>query len=117
MTMATVISQMACATPTQTTGPFTLDQAIQAAKADASRRTGTDVQALRVAGAENVTWRDGSLGCPDADRMYTQALVPGFRVRLESGGQVLDYHLSARGALLLCPAGRAQDPLPGAARI
>jgi len=29
---------------------------------------------------------------------------------------VLDYHASARGRPALCPAGRAQDPLPDASR-
>jgi hypothetical protein len=38
-----------------------------------------------------VTWSDGALGCPAPGRFYTQALVPGFRVQLEAGGERFDY--------------------------
>lgn len=108
-------------TPTPTTTPMpkpmltslTLETAVQAALADASRRTGLAVDALQVLDAAAVTWRDGSLGCPQPDRVYTQALVPGFRVRIRAAGQQLDYHAGSRGAVLLCPAGRASEPLPG----
>lgn len=81
---------------------------IQAALADAARRTGIDVAALKVASAERVTWLDGSLGCPEPDMMYTQALVPGYRIRIEAGGETLDYHAGTRGALLLCPPAHAR---------
>ena len=92
--------------------PLTLDAAVQAALADASRRTGLAVDALQVKSAAAVTWRDGSLGCPQPDRVYTQALVPGYRVRIGAAGQVLDYHAGRRGAITLCPAERAVEPLP-----
>jgi hypothetical protein len=29
------------------------------------------------------------------------------------GDQSWDYHASRRGGLVLCPAGRAEEPLPG----
>jgi hypothetical protein len=32
--------------------------------------------------AERVTWSDGSLGCPEPDMLYTQALVEGYRIVL-----------------------------------
>ena len=93
-----------------------LEDAVQAARADAARRMGVAVEPLVLLSAESVTWSDGSLGCPRPDMMYTQALVPGYRVRLRGPGGEMDYHASARGALVLCPAGRAVDPLPGAVR-
>lgn len=83
---------------------------IQAALTDAARRTGIDAAALKVASAERVTWLDGSLGCPDPDFMYTQALVPGYRIRIQAGDEMLDYHAGAHGVPLLCPPGRAVDP-------
>jgi hypothetical protein len=92
--------------------PLTLQTAVQAALADASRRTGLAVEALQVKSATAVTWSDGSLGCPQPDRVYTQALVPGFRVRISAAGQEFDYHASRRGAVSLCPAGRAVEPSP-----
>ena len=43
---------------------------------------------------------------------YTMALVPGYRIRIKAGQQVLNYHASARGYWVLCPLGRAVDPAP-----
>ena len=94
-----------------------LEDAVRAARADAARRTGVAAESLALVSAEDVTWSDGSLGCPQPGMSYTQALVPGYRVRLRGPAGEMDYHASARGALVLCPPGRAADPLPGASRI
>ena len=64
--------------------------------------------------SQAVTWSDGALGCPEPGRAYTQALVPGWQIRLRAGTEVLDYHASRGGALLLCPPGRAVLPPAGA---
>lgn len=103
-------------TPTPTRPSLSLEGAVQAALADASRRTGLAVETLQLLSASAVTWRDGSLGCPQPDRVYTQALVPGYRVRIRAAGQELDYHAGRRGAVSLCPADRAVEPLPDNAR-
>jgi hypothetical protein len=91
---------------------YTLHSVTEAALAEAARQTGTDRSKLSVVQAEMVTWRDGSLGCPQPGMRYTDALVPGFRVRIQAGERVLDYHASSRGGLMLCPEGRAVEPLP-----
>jgi hypothetical protein len=92
--------------------PLTLEAAVQAALADASRRTGLAIDALQLKSAAAVTWRDGSLGCPQPGRVYTQALVPGFRVLVGAAGQTFDYRGGRSGDVSLCPAERAQEPLP-----
>ena len=92
---------------------YTLHSVTEAALADAVRQTGVDRSKLSIVRAEMVTWRDGSLGCPQPGMQYMQALVPGFRVQIQAGDKVLDYHASLRGSLALCPAGRAVEPLPG----
>jgi hypothetical protein len=102
----------ACATPPPSSG---LEAVVQAARADAAHRTGVAPAELQLLGAEIVTWSDGSLGCPQPGMMYTQALVPGYRVRLRGPGGEMDYHASARGALVLCPPGRATPPVQGEA--
>jgi hypothetical protein len=89
-----------------------LDSAVQAARDDAAHRTGAAASQMELVSSQRVTWRDGSLGCPEAGMMYTQQLVPGFRVRLRVKGAVLDYHASESGKVVLCPAERAVDPLP-----
>jgi hypothetical protein len=89
-----------------------LQAVVEAALSDAAKRTGMTILDLSVLSAEAVTWSDGSLGCPEPGMSYTQALVPGYRVRIRAGVEVLDYHASERGPLALCPPGRAVDPLP-----
>jgi len=105
------------AAPDRGAAPAGLAGAVQAARADAARRIGVAADALTLVSAEAVTWSDGSLGCPQPGMAYTQALVPGYRIVLRGPAGELDYHASARGALVLCPEGRGVAPLPGAARI
>ncbi len=88
-----------------------LQAMVGAALADAARRAVPGSAAPTVLRAERVTWPDGSLGCPQPGRMYTMALVPGYRIRVRSGDAVLDYHAALRGAPVLCPAGRATEPV------
>lgn len=88
-----------------------LDAAVRAARADAAQRTGVAAQALELLSAESVTWPDGSLGCPQPGMSYTQALVPGYRIRLLAGTQRLDYHANTRGSLVLCPRDRSMEPV------
>jgi hypothetical protein len=47
---------------------------------------------IEVVAAERVTWPDGSIGCPQEGEMYTQALVEGYRIILDVGGQEVHYH-------------------------
>ncbi|HOW50142.1 MAG: hypothetical protein KIT28_14060 [Rubrivivax sp.] len=101
----------ACAAPAEAP---TLATMIDAAKADAARRLPAAAGALELVQAQAVTWSDGALGCPEPGRAYTQALVPGWQIRLRAGTEVLDYHASRGGALLLCPPGRAVLPPAGA---
>ena len=73
---------------------------------DASR------EAVVVDQAGAVTWRDGSLGCPQPGMMYTQALVAGYRILLKVDDVTFDYHASNSGHFVLCDRGLAEDPLP-----
>ena len=93
----------------------TLESVTEAVLADAAKRTGKARSALVVERAEAVTWADGSLGCPEPGMNYTMALVPGYRIRVRAGEQLLDYHASRRGYFVLCPPGRSADPIGDAA--
>jgi hypothetical protein len=73
--------------------------------ADALARSGATQSSVTVQTAEQVEWSDGSLGCPAPDMMYTQAIVPGYHVVLDVGGQTYDYRLSERGYIVLCENG------------
>lgn len=94
-----------------------LQAMIRVALADAMRHTGIDAAELRVTTAETVTWSDGSLGCPQPGMIYTQALVPGYRIRIDAAGDTLDYHAGQRGSPRLCPAGRSREPVAVDSRI
>lgn len=96
-------------------GRLSVEALLAVLKADAARRAGT--RAITVGLAEDVVWSDGALGCPQPGQAYIQALVPGWRVRVEvAGAAPLTYHASRRGQWLLCPAGRAAAPPGSVAR-
>jgi hypothetical protein len=89
----------------------TLESITESVLDDAAMRTGIAKGNLKVEGAIAVTWPDGSLGCPQPGMNYTMALVPGYRIKVRAGEQVLDYHASRRGYFVLCPAGMAMEPI------
>lgn len=88
-----------------------LSQMVDAALDDAARHAKLDRSQLEVVSAEHVTWSDGSIGCPHPDQAYTQALVPGYRIRVRAGAEVLDYHSGRRGRPVLCPPSRSMEPV------
>ncbi len=59
---------------------------------------------ITVVKAEAVTWPDGSLGCPEPDTSYTQALVDGTQVVLQYQERKYDYHAGSDGVPFLCPS-------------
>ncbi len=91
---------------------------LEAILADAAGRTGLERDALIVLQDEAVVWSDGSLGCPEPDMMYTQALVEGYHVIVQAGDRQLDYRASRSGFFKLCEnplpagAGRVSEPAP-----
>jgi hypothetical protein len=62
------------------------------AVADLARQLDVSPDDVTVVAAREVTWPDGSLGCPEPGMMYTQALVDGTLVVLEANGQRYEYH-------------------------
>ena len=89
--------------PTETsTMPSDLEAVIHTARADLAARLDVDPAAIEVASAGRVTWSDGSLGCPEPGKMYTQALVDGYRVVLSHDGTRYEYHAGDDGIPFLC---------------
>ena len=74
------------------------------ARDDLAQRLGVDPEQLEVISAEEVTWPDGSLGCPEPGMSYTQALVDGSKVVLGHDGRVYVYHAGDDGEPFLCPS-------------
>ncbi|MEP7246544.1 MAG: hypothetical protein ABI885_23095 [Gammaproteobacteria bacterium] len=75
---------------------------IEKMRADLSTRSGSDASAARVASSESVTWPSGALGCGKPGEMYTQALVPGYRVQFEMVGRTYTYHAAKQGYFKFC---------------
>ncbi len=72
--------------------------------------TGSALPDLTVVEARAVTWNDGSLGCPEPGLMYTQALVEGYWVVIEVGGNTYDFRVGTNGDARICPPGEGEPP-------
>jgi len=75
---------------------------------DAARRFSVSENEVVLVNAERVTWSDGSMGCPDPGQMYTQMLVPGFRIAAKTGAGQMLYHTDSRGTVVTCADSRIQ---------
>ncbi|WP_342372837.1 hypothetical protein PCC79_01845 [Propioniciclava soli] len=90
------------ALPTAVPAGVTDDADVRQAVADEAARAGVPEDEVTVAGYADVTWRDGSLGCPQPGMMYTQALVPGRQLVLTVDGRPASYHAAAQGEFTYC---------------
>ena len=75
---------------------------VSQAKEDLAERLGIPVSEIELLKIEEVTWRDGSLGCPQPGMLYTQALVNGSLIQLVHSGTIYQYHSGKGGAPFLC---------------
>jgi hypothetical protein len=80
----------------------------RAVVADAARRFEVPESDVVLSNAEQVTWADGSLGCPQPGMSYTQALVPGYRLLATTPAGRFLYHTDTRGQAVTCA-----QPMPG----
>ena len=90
-----------------------LTRQVSEAVADLSDRLGVAVNDIRVVQARSVQWGSGALGCPEEGMNYTQAIVPGVLVILETNGVSYRYHGRAKANLVYCPEERANEPAYG----
>jgi hypothetical protein len=84
-----------------------------AVRADVARQLALEDASTLSVTLEAVTWSDGSLGCPRPDRVYTQAVVPGWRIVVGDGRRAWTYHAARGGQWVLCPPRHAAAPPPG----
>jgi hypothetical protein len=71
-------------------------------RAELAGEQGVAAADVKVVDAKAVDWPNGALGCPKPGRMYTQAIVPGYRIQLEAGGKRFTYHAATRGGYKRC---------------
>jgi hypothetical protein len=74
----------------------------RAVVAEAAKRFNVAESAVVLVRAEQVTWSDGSLGCPEPGRAYIQALVPGFRITATTQSGQTQYHTDAHAHVVHC---------------
>jgi hypothetical protein len=78
--------------------------------ADAAAHAGVEPDQVVVVSCVEMTWPDGSLGCPQPGMVYPQVLVDGYRVIVRAAGQELDYRVRGPGSFRRCVP-RARDVL------
>ena len=83
---------------------------VQSAVADLSTQLGVAADEITVLRAEPVIWSDGSLGCPQPDMMYTQALVDGVFIQLQVGDAIYSYHGGGSQDPFLCESAAPVAP-------
>jgi len=71
-------------------------------RAEVASEQGVSAADVKVISAEAVNWPNSALGCPKPGLMYTQAIVPGYRIKLEAGGKHFTYNASTRGSYKRC---------------
>jgi hypothetical protein len=76
--------------------PDAAADAVRWARADAAERSLAPEGAVRVVSVQPVQWRDSSLGCARGGGMYMQVITPGYRILIQAGDDLLEYH-SAEG--------------------
>lgn len=72
------------------------------AVADLARRLDVPTEEVELVSMEEVTWRDGSIGCAEEGKMYTQALVDGHRIILRAAGETHEYHSGGPRGVFRC---------------
>ena len=65
---------------------------VQLAQADLAKRLNVLPSKITLAEIREITWRDGSLGCPQPGMRYKRVLVNGSQIRFEVGGKSYYYH-------------------------
>ena len=88
---------------------------VELAKADLARRRAVAPETIRVVEVRDVIWPNPGLGCPQPGLAYKQVPVDGLLIRLESGGQLFEYHSGGSKAPFLCAPPSGGDPAPPAA--
>jgi hypothetical protein len=78
---------------------------------DLARRALVKHDDITVVSATEQQWSDGALGCPQPGQMYTQMIVPGYRVVLQAAGNKYSYHSDRRGNFVVCSNGLAFPPV------
>lgn len=85
-----------------TPSPSQASPQVSGAVVDLAEALDVPSEEVEVISVEEVTWRDGSLGCAREGMAYTQAIVDGTRIILEADGAEHEYHAAAGKPAFRC---------------
>jgi len=88
--------------PLPTSSNSSLQNLVEKAKEDLAQRFSIPVIQINLIEAVEVEWSDSSLGCPQPDMFYLQVIMPGYRIQLESGGNMYEYHSNRDTYVIYC---------------
>ena len=77
---------------------------------DLARRALVKPESITVVSATEQQWPDGAMGCAKPGEIYTQMIVPGYRVVLQAAGEKYAYHSDRSGKFVVCATGLALPP-------
>lgn len=84
-----------------------LQKLIEQAQADLAQRLSVSISDISLVDAKEVTWPDGSLGCPQPGMFYTQVLTSGYLIKLKYDSRDFEYHAGKAGSPTYC-----ENPTP-----
>ncbi len=91
------------------------EQAMSELRVQVAEQAGLPATALTLVSAEQVTWPDMSLGCPQPDMMYAQVLTPGWQIVFaDAEGREYNVHTTeSREHFVICePSVESAAPSP-----
>jgi hypothetical protein len=93
-------------TDSSSSAPLSGDALEAEAVADLAGRIGVDASAITVTRHDEVSWSDGSLGCPKPGYNYIQVITAGYLIVLTADGRDYEYHGKPGSSPFYCAAPR-----------
>jgi hypothetical protein len=85
---------------------------VDLARVNLARRLGAELEAVTGQCVEETEFPDASLGVPEPDRVYAQAITPGYTIKLAVNGQSYEYRASDERLVFVPPeAGAPQGSI------
>ena len=89
-------------TPLGTPANSSLDTLIEKVKEDLAGRLSITTMQINLVEATEVEWNDSSLGCPQPGMEYLQVITPGYLIKLETSGNLYEYHSNRDSYFIFC---------------
>jgi hypothetical protein len=88
--------------------PASAEKAVAWAESDVAGQTGRAADTVQLLAVDRADWRDSSLGCPKPGMVYLQVITPGYRILVQAGDTIYEYHsASDSDRAVLCKSGPA----------